>query len=137
MANAERICRDRGLRFTRQRRRVLELVWSTHRPAGAYEILERLNRSGQRTAAPTVYRSLEFLIDADLVHRIDSLNAFIGCPVPGMPHVGQFLICSDCRSVAELDDREIASLVDRKAADSGFEATHQTLEIHGLCRACR
>ena len=137
VANAERICRERGLRLTRQRRRVLELVWSSHRPVGAYDILERLNRAGQRTSPPTVYRSLEFLIEADLVHRIDSLNAFIGCPDPGSPHVGQFLICHSCRSVAELDDREIAGLVDSKAADCGFEATHQSLEIRGLCRACR
>lgn len=135
--NAARICRERGLRFTRQRRKVLELVWSSHKPVGAYEILESLNRAGQRTAPPTVYRALEFLIEADLVHRIDSLNAFIGCPDPGNPHVGQFLICGSCQSVAELDDREIARLVDRKAADLGFEATHQSLEIRGLCRACR
>ena len=137
MANAERICRERGLRFTRQRRRVLELVWSSHKPVGAYEILERLNRAGRRTAPPTVYRSLEFLIEADLVHRIDSLNAFIGCPDPGSPHVGQFLICHDCQSVAEIDDREIAQLVYRKARVCGFEATHQSLEIRGLCHACR
>ena len=137
LKNARRICRERGLRFTRQRQRVLELVWYSHRPVGAYEILDRLNRDGASTAPPTVYRALEFLIDADLVHRLDSLNAYIGCPDPGSPHSGQFLICRSCQSVAELDDRSIDELVDRTASAHGFTAIDKTLEIRGLCRACR
>jgi len=136
LSNARRICRERGLRFTRQRRRVLELVWNSHQPVGAYEILDRLNRGGGNTAPPTVYRALEFLIDADLVHRLDSLNAYIGCPDPGSPHNGQFLICRSCLSVTELDDAAISQLVDRTASAHGFTAIDQTLEIRGLCRAC-
>jgi Fur family zinc uptake transcriptional regulator len=136
IATAETVCRERGLRFTSLRRRVLELVWDSHKPAGAYDILERLNRQGKRTAPPTVYRALDFLIEADLVHRLDSLNAFIGCPDPGSSHTGQFLICRQCRSVAELDDAEIDALVGKKASDLGFTAVRQMVEIEGLCRNC-
>ncbi len=133
---AERVCREKELRFTGIRRRVLELVWASHRPIGAYEILDTLNRQGRKTAPPTVYRALEFLIEAELVHRLDSLNAFIGCPDPGSSHAGQFLICRRCRSVAELDDDEISGLVGRKAAGHGFTAVRQMVEIEGLCPHC-
>lgn len=136
IAAAVQICRERGLRFTEQRRRVLELVWNSHKPVGAYDILDSLNRAGKKVAPPTVYRALEFLIEADLVHRLDSLNAFVGCPDPSTPHAGQFLICRECRSVAELDDREINEMVRQRAADLGFTAIHQTLEIEGICRNC-
>lgn len=134
---AERVCRDKGLRFTGSRRLVLELVWTSHKPVGAYEILDRLNAQGKRAAPPTVYRALEFLIEADLVHRLDSLNAFVGCPDPGNSHIGQFLICRQCRSVAELDDDDINALVGQKAADLGFTAVRQMVEIQGLCQDCR
>lgn len=137
IANAERVCRERGLRLTGLRRRVLELVWNSHKPAGAYEILDRLNREGKRAAPPTVYRALEFLMGAELVHRLDSLNAFVGCPDPGRSHTGQFLICRRCRYVAELDDAEIDTLVERKAARLGFTAVRQMVEIEGTCRNCR
>lgn len=133
---AEGVCRQRGLRFTGLRRAVLELVWTSHRPIGAYEILDRLNHQGKRAAPPTVYRALDFLIEADLVHRLDSLNAFIGCRDPGNSHVGQFLICRQCRSVAEMDDDDISRLVGRKAAHHGFTAVRQMVEIEGLCRDC-
>ena len=136
IATAVIICRERGLRFTEQRRRVLELVWNSHKPVGAYDILDSLNRAGGKVAPPTVYRALDFLIEADLVHRLDSLNAFVGCPDPRNPHTGQFLICRECRSVAELDDRDIDELVRRKASKLGFTALRQTLEIEGICRNC-
>ena len=137
LATADRLCRERGLRFTAIRRRVLELVWESHRPIGAYDILDALNRDGRRAAPPTVYRALEFLIEADLVHRLDSLNAFVGCADPLRSHTGQFLICRGCRSVAELDDADIDGLVRDKAAAFGFSAVHPMLEIQGLCPECR
>ncbi len=134
---AESLCRNRGLRFTRIRRRVLELVWNSHKPVGAYDILDRINSEGKKAAPPTVYRALDFLIEANLVHRLDSINAYVGCPDPGSSHTGQFLICRECRSVAELDDTDINRLVEQKVSDLGFSAIHQMLEIQGLCQDCR
>lgn len=136
MQNAEQICQSRGLRLTAQRRRVLELVWDSHRPVGAYDILDALKNDGQKAAPPTVYRALDFLIEANLVHRLDSLNAFVGCPDPNNPHSGQFLICRQCRSVAELHDHAINEMIASSAAGQGFEATHQTLEVQGICQVC-
>lgn len=136
LETAEDICRVRGLRLTTSRRRVLELVWTSHKPVGAYDILESLARDGKRAAPPTVYRALEFLIDAHLVHRLDSLNAFIGCQDPQHSHEAQFLICRNCRSVAELDDKDLADLVKNKANSLGFSAVRQMLEIQGLCSDC-
>jgi Fur family zinc uptake transcriptional regulator len=137
ITTAENLCRERGLRFTALRQRVLTLVWNSHKPVGAYDILEMLSEEGKRAAPPTVYRALDFLIEAGLVHRLASLNAFIGCPDPARSHAGQFLICNRCRGVAELDDAELEELVGGKAAQQGFKALHQVLEIEGVCSACQ
>ena len=77
-----------------------------------------------------------FLIEAGLVHRLDSLNAFVGCRDPEHPHAGQFLICRRCRTVVELDDPEIDAVVAKKAGRLGFTAVHQMLEVQGLCGNC-
>ena len=133
---AEKRCREDGLRFTPLRRQVLEIVWNRHAPTGAYDILEEL-RDGTRTAAPpTVYRALEFLVEHGFVHKIESLNAFIGCGRTGDRHTGQFLICDRCRQVGELDDPDIAALIEAKAARLGFEVGQPTVEIRGVCRDC-
>jgi len=137
IATAEQLCLERGLRLTAIRRRVLELVWRSHKPVGAYDILELLGEGQGSAAPPTVYRALEFLIEAGLVHRLDSLNAFIGCPDPLHNHAGQFLICRNCRTVTELSESGIEALVAGTAAKFDFDAERQMLEIEGLCKNCR
>ncbi len=137
VAQAKVICAEQGGRLTPQRQRILELVWQEHKPVGAYELLERLREAGVRAAPPTVYRALEFLLTHGLIHRIESLNAFTGCTAPGSPHHGQFLVCSRCQRVAELDEPAIAGQLDTSARRFGFEIERQTVEIRGLCPQCR
>ena len=135
--SAERICADRNLRLTAIRRRVLELVWSSHTPVVAYELLERLKPERANAKPPTVYRALEFLLDVGLIHRIESRNAFIGCVDPETDHHSQFLICTECGDAAELASREIDALITSRANEIGFSAEHKTIEITGRCAACR
>ena len=136
MESAETICQRRDQRFTAIRRRVFELVWQQHKPIGAYEVLEKLQQDG-RAAPPTVYRALDFLLELGLVHRIASLNAYVGCVHPEYPHDGQFLICTSCRSYAELDVSSISAAIEKSAQDSGFEIHQHTVEIMGLCPCCQ
>ena len=130
------LCEERGARLTTLRRRVLELVWRSHEPIGAYDILEQLQRDGRGAAPPTVYRALEFLRDHGLVHRIESLNAFIGCPHPDESHVSQFLICTASSEVAEIDGATIRAAASRNAAAAGFSIDGLTIELRGLCARC-
>ncbi len=133
---AERLCAARRQRLTPLRRRVLELIWRRHEPARAYDILEQLDGEGCGGAPPTVYRALEFLLANGLVHRIQSLNAYVGCGDPATAHAGQFLICRRCNAVGELDDGEIEALIAAKAGATGFDVERQTIEIMGLCPDC-
>jgi Fur family zinc uptake transcriptional regulator len=137
LASAESRCRERGVRLTRQRQRVLELIWLSHAPVGAYTLLDRLREEGIRAQPPTVYRALEFLVANGLIHRIESLNAYVGCADPNEGHVGQFLICTNCRSAAELDDPGIGSAIASRAREIGFAVSHATVEVAGLCPNCR
>src|SRR5579872_6651908 len=90
---AASLCVQRGARLTEIRRQVLELVWRNHAPIGAYDILGAMQDGHRGAAPPTVYRALDFLMEQGLVHRIESLNAYVGCDRPEQAHVSQFLIC--------------------------------------------
>lgn len=134
---ADAACTAAGRRLTPLRRRVLELVWGSHTPVKAYELLAILGRERHQAAPPTVYRALDFLQEAGLVHRIASMNAFVGCGEPGGGHAGQFLICSQCGTVAELDEPLLSRTIAASAARLGFEVRRETIEIEGLCADCR
>jgi Fur family zinc uptake transcriptional regulator len=133
---AERLCRERGERLTPLRRRVLEIVWSDHRPSGAYAVLDRLAGDGGRPAPPTVYRALDFLRAQGLVHRVESRNAFVGCPRPEGRHAAQLLICSGCGRAAELDDTGIRKAIRAACDEFAFNPEHSAVEIEGVCAAC-
>ncbi|PAU86791.1 Fur family transcriptional regulator [Pseudomonas sp. WN033] len=138
LSSAEHLCQREGVRLTALRKRVLELVWQSHKPLGAYDILETLAREdGRRAAPPTVYRALDFLLEQGLVHRIASLNAFIGCSSPEHRHQGQFLICRQCHVAVELDQSPIHQAIADSAATLGFEVESETVEITGLCKRCQ
>jgi Fur family transcriptional regulator, zinc uptake regulator len=136
LAAAEDTCRRQGLRLTPIRRRVLELVWQNHQPVGAYDLLEQLSREGKRAMPPTVYRALDFLVSAGLVHRLSTLNAYVGCSHPDHAHQGQFLICRDCRTVVEMESPNIGRSLQREAAALGFRVQVQNVELTGLCPEC-
>jgi len=136
LREAERLCARRGARLTPLRKRVLALVWTSHSPVRAYDLLERLTPEHGRAAPPTVYRALEFLLDQGLVHRIESLNAFVGCPQPDQSHSGHFLICRDCGAAAEMQDLAIDRAISDQAAACGFTVEGKTVEVRGLCPAC-
>jgi len=138
LAEADSLCLRQGVRLTALRRRVLELVWQSHRPLGAYDILATLSeQDGRRAAPPTVYRALDFLLENGLVHRIASLNAFIGCSHPEHPHQGQFLICRNCHMAIELEQASIAEAIESAARTVDFAVETQTVEVVGLCAPCR
>jgi Fur family zinc uptake transcriptional regulator len=137
MARAEALCGDRRARLTALRRRVLELVWASHAPIGAYDLLKRLRQERDNAEPPTVYRALDFLLQQGLIHRIESLNAFVGCAFAGQSHAGHFLICKDCGRVAEMHDPKINAAITHGAAGIGFAVQDKTLEVAGLCPGCQ
>ena len=137
LQDAESACVAGGLRLTEQRRKVLELVWSNHAPVKAYDILQQMHKDNPKTAPPTVYRALEFLMEAGLVHKLESLNAYVGCGDPSQPHIAQFFICEDCGAVAEVNEPKITQLINREARQLGFQSQQQVIEIKGHCPECQ
>jgi Fur family transcriptional regulator, zinc uptake regulator len=136
--SARELCDQRGSRLTSLREQVLELIWQSHKPLGAYALMEMLAKaSTRRVAPPTVYRALDFLLEEGLIHRINSLNAFIGCPSPGQKHQSHFLICQGCNVAVELDDEQLNQRIQGAAADAGFSLLSHSVEINGLCPACQ
>lgn len=137
--DAAQWCLERGERLTDQRREVLSLLLAAPGSLKAYDILAQIQKQKPTAAPPTVYRALDFLIAVGLIHKLDSMNAFVACR-DFSSHVhrhGLMLICDRCNSVVELCDEALAERLTAVAAQAGFTAKPQDIEIKGLCAACR
>jgi Fur family zinc uptake transcriptional regulator len=100
--------------------------------------LEKIKSESDRPAAPpTVYRTLDFLLEKGLIHRLTSINAYIPCCHPREGHQAAFLICTDCKSVTEASAQGLLQQLDALSAADGFTAQHSIIEISGICQQCR
>jgi Fur family transcriptional regulator, zinc uptake regulator len=138
LIQARKLCAQAQARLTPVRETVLSLIWQSHRPLGAYKIIEQMSaETGKRVVPPTVYRAIDFLLEHSLIHRIASLNAFIGCPFPGSVHSDVFLVCKTCGIAAECSVDTINSAITAMASRAGFVVESQAIEVIGLCPLCR
>ncbi len=124
--------------LTRNQELVHETLCRASGPLGAYALLDRLRSEGFR-APLQVYRALDRLRALGLVHRVESLNAFVACNHAGeAPHdVTAFAICDDCGGVAEFTDEAAARMLRRGAREHAFQVRSATIELKGRCRDCR
>ncbi len=137
IAHAEELCTARAQRLTPMRRHVLEALLASHRPLGAYEIIERLADPG-RPAPITVYRALDFLRDNGLVHRIESRNAFVACVHNHADNdIIVFFLCERCGAVGEALGGAVAETLKASAHAVGFAPKSPVIEIAGICAHCR
>ena len=138
LAHAEALCVKRGERLTAMRRQVLETLAASHKPLGAYEIIDLVAAHGPRPAPITIYRALDFLTAQGFVHRIESRNAFLACinnHASDTPVV--FLICEKCGAVGEAPSTAVAESLNAAAKSAGFAPKTPVIEIIGICAHCR
>ncbi|MEM6661574.1 MAG: Fur family transcriptional regulator [Pseudomonadota bacterium] len=132
----ETACKAQGLRLTKIRRQVLEILLQEHKALGAYDVLEHLAKGGQAAHPPVAYRALDFLVANGFAHKIERLNAFVACLHPGEGHHAAFMICRSCRKVAETDIHLDDSALIGEASRLGFQMESAIVEAEGLCHAC-
>ncbi len=133
---AERICRDNAQRLTPIRRKVLELIWQSHKPIKAYDLLSQLSTGDHIEKPPTVYRALDFLLDNHLIHKIESSNAYIGCELDHNEVDSKFFVCNKCEQVKEVHEPKLDKSLLEASKKQGFTPNQMTLEIHGTCARC-
>ena len=101
LIEAKIICGQRGVNLTKLRETVLKLIWKNHSYVKAYDLLEELRKIDHSAKPPTIYRSLDFLMENGFIHKIQSLNAFVGCSHPSEHDECYFLICKECQNIEE------------------------------------
>lgn len=135
-------CQSLGERLTPKRERLLTLLLSADEPKSAYDLIADYDAQfGDAPPAMSVYRMLNFLVDAGLVHKLATTNQYMACSHIACEHahqVPQFLICDECHAVEEVGmPRTLLEQLKASAGEAGFDMGNQQLEVHGRCRRCR
>ncbi|MBU2582809.1 MAG: transcriptional repressor [Alphaproteobacteria bacterium] len=130
---------ERNLRFTQLREQVFAEIAATRGSIGAYEILERLSDKGTRLAPISVYRSIDALIEAGVIHRLESKNSYFACRRHEHGRKGRpiFMSCEQCGGVVEVPAQPIFDQVAELATSVDFTPKVKFMEVSGTCADCR
>ncbi|MCC2607903.1 transcriptional repressor [Planctobacterium marinum] len=137
LEKAKAYCDAKGVRFTSLREKVYALMLEHSGAVGAYDLLDQLKATEDSAKPATVYRSLDFLLEMGLVHKLESDNTFIACHHFDCHHPVQFLICESCGNVEEIQSSGLKEQLEEQATSLGFKVKKQTIEAHGLCAQCQ
>jgi len=124
-----------GLRWTPQRRVLVEVLSRSDGHVTGAELVERCRALDPATTPSTVYRTLDVLEDLGVVrhaHGVDGREEFHVLPEAEHGH----LHCRGCRQTWEIDAGEAAALVAALSADRGFQVDLSHLSVSGLCLEC-
>lgn len=121
--------------LTPNQKQVWDTLLAARVPLGAYALLDRLK--GSNFKAPLqVYRALDKLVEYGMVHRLESLNAFVACAHRHGEGPTAFAICDTCGQVEEFTDPDIGRGLTRWSSNQPFAISKVTVELRGLCRDC-
>jgi Fur family ferric uptake transcriptional regulator len=134
-AEAREALRERGLRWTPQRRLILEVLAETSGHITGAELVERCRTRDAATIASTVYRTLDVLEELGYVrhsHGADGREEYH--VLPGAEHA--HLRCLGCGAAYEIERAEAAQLVGRLGETRGFTVVLSHVMIGGYCPGC-
>ncbi|CAM2168571.1 Fur family transcriptional regulator, zinc uptake regulator [Paraburkholderia sacchari] len=137
LAMAETYCRERGEKLTPIRRKVLELLLASGRATKAYSLLDEMRQIHPGSAPPTVYRALDFLLTAGLIHRIESINAFAVCHDLTQCQHGILVVCQQCGNVTELHEPKLRQALVAQIEAAGYRLSGDGIELKGVCAQCQ
>lgn len=132
----EQQCKQRGIRFTSIRKRILQLIWDSDCAVKAYDLLDEVKPYFNNAKPVTVYRALEFLLEQGMIHKVKSINAFIACKQPHCNDKQILLICTQCHEIEEMTGRNLMANISSELKQSGFINQINSIEVQGLCSNC-
>ena len=121
-------CRDLGMRLSRQRRMVLDLLWQERDHPSARDIFERLNARGRNIGHTSVYQNLEALQSAGVIECLDRASGRL-YGYRSDPH--SHLTCLSTGAIQDIDVELPPELLLQIERHTGFAIESYTLHLCG------
>lgn len=137
----KQILKEKGLKITRQRILVLEALASCEdKHLTAEEIYEIVKADFPEIGLATVYRTIQLLVELDLVESIQLGDGYVRYEIGKFggvdAHHHHHLICLECGKVISFRDDLLDELEARIMESASFQVTNHEVKLYGYCREC-
>jgi Fur family ferric uptake transcriptional regulator len=128
--------RSRRLKVTSERWDVLDEVLASQDHFDARDIVRRVRSRGRRVSRATVYRTLDLLVDARLVSKLEFGDGEAHFEILFGREQHEHLFCLRCGRIIEFTSETIERTLQAVAAQYGFEARSRSVQVTGICSRC-
>ena len=128
---------DEGLKITKQRHLIVDLLNKSDRALSPYEMRDILKKRGIKADVVTIYRVLELLEKLSLAHKVLAFNGYIRCSTDQNESCHHYLLCKNCHRVDEVHGENLENVEKRIRKNYNFKIDSHYLEFIGLCANCR
>ena len=137
LARFEEFLQSRGKRATRQRRIIVDRVFSRHEHFDADDLIDQLSDEvrARKVSRPTVYRTLAELVEAGLLRKMSLDGRAVYEHDYGYPQ-HDHLHCQECGKLIEFQSDQIKEIREAVAREHRFRVLGHRLIINGLCADC-
>ena len=126
---------SRGFRVTSQRMAILHVLHHSRTHLSPTEVYERARHDLPGLTEPTVYRTLEFLAQNDLVRSTQTGNGHLMYEIAGSDH--HHLVCTECGAEVEIEDALFKSANAKLESFTGYMLKNNHITLFGLCPKCQ
>lgn len=121
-------CQSLGMRLSKQRRFILELLWNSNEHLSAREIYDRLNHQGKEIGHTSVYQNLEALSDQGIIECIERADGRLYGNISD-PH--SHVNCLDTDQILDVHVELPADLIRQIEEQTGVTITSYTIDFYG------
>lgn len=126
----------KGLKFTRERQKILREVFAFHRHFAPAELLEKMRSKKIKVSKASIYRALPLLVESGLIEQVDKNDKHAHYEHTFGHGHHDHLICLKCGSVIEVFSPKLEAIQEEICRENCFSGMTHTLEIKGHCRTC-
>ncbi|MFT5432418.1 MAG: Fur family ferric uptake transcriptional regulator [Myxococcota bacterium] len=137
MAALQRHINKSGLRMTRQRQVIAEVLFSVEGHVNIDELYRAVQRRDPNVGYATIYRTLKLLTEAGIAASAQFGDGPMRFEAALHRDHHDHLICTSCGRIIEFENEEIERLQETVVAEHGFTMTDHKMEIYGLCPTCQ
>ncbi len=128
------LCRRHGLAVTHQRAVIYNSLMSAHGHPSPEEVYEVVRKQIPTISLATVYKTLHTFVESGLLRELSLHHGSLRVDTKTEPH--HHLVCTECKSVFDLDEEAIKPALLVGKVPKGFQVRRMSLEIQGLCSKC-
>ena len=122
---------------TKTKELVYEIIKNSNKPIAALEVLSILKSQKKDLHKTTIYRTLDKLLDSDLINKVSSVSGTVYYEALDEHHI--HIECTECNSVKCINDQDIENKlyeIEALIKLKGFKVNQEDFNFHGVCKSC-